>query len=92
MSFPVLVCVFPYIRYLWLQLLYYLIRGLRQSRKNDFVLAGIFIGIGLHGYSPIRMLPIVVSIGVVIYWLHMKTKEEENGVCVWSIVMGLWLS
>jgi hypothetical protein len=64
--------------------LYYLIRGLRHSRKSDFVLSGIFLGLGLHGYSPARMIPIVVVIAVLIFLLHMKTREDKTG-----SVMGL---
>jgi hypothetical protein len=59
--------------------LYFLIKGLRHSRKRDFILAGIFMGIGLHGYSPARMLPIVAVIAIVIYLLHMKTREQKRG-------------
>ena len=38
--------------------LYYLLRGLRTRNRNDFILSGLFLGLGLHGYSPIRILPI----------------------------------
>jgi hypothetical protein len=50
--------------------LYYLVRGLRTSNRNDFILAGLFLGIGLHGYTPIRILPLVVVLGVLLYLLH----------------------
>jgi hypothetical protein len=50
--------------------LYYLLRGLRTSNRNDFILAGLFLGIGLHGYTPIRILPVVVVLGVGLYLLH----------------------
>jgi hypothetical protein len=50
--------------------LYYLVRGLRTSNRNDFILAGLFLGIGLHGYTPIRILPVLVVVGVVLYILH----------------------
>jgi hypothetical protein len=50
--------------------LYYLLRGLRTSNRNDFILAGLFLGIGLHGYTPIRILPLVVVLGVGLYLLH----------------------
>jgi hypothetical protein len=54
--------------------LYYLVRGLRTSRRNDFILAGLFLGIGLHGYSPIRVLPIIVLVGVGLYLLHRYSE------------------
>jgi hypothetical protein len=50
--------------------LYYLVRGLRTSNRNDFILAGLFLGIGLHGYTPIRILPVLVIVGVGLYLLH----------------------
>ncbi|MBI9048277.1 MAG: glycosyltransferase family 39 protein [Anaerolineaceae bacterium] len=69
--------------------LFFLIRGLRQSRKWDFVWAGLFLGVGLHGYSPARMIPIVVVIGVLIYFLHMKTKAEKIGSVYALIVIAI---
>jgi len=54
--------------------LFYLVRGLRQKRRNDFVLSGIAIGLGLHGYSPTRFLPIVILVGFILFWLHSKNK------------------
>ena len=57
--------------------LFFLIRGLRQSRKWDFIWAGFFLGVGLHGYSPARMTPLVVVAAILIYYLHQKTKEER---------------
>jgi hypothetical protein len=50
--------------------LYYLLRGLRRSNRNDFILSGLFLGIGLHGYSPFRIVPLVVLVLVAIYLLH----------------------
>jgi len=52
--------------------LYYLLRGLRTSKPNDFLLAGLALGIGLHGYTPIRILPFVALIAVGLYLLHRQ--------------------
>lgn len=57
--------------------LYYLIRGLRTSNRNDFILAGLALGIGLYGYTPIRILPIVVVIGVGLYLLHPQARGKR---------------
>ncbi len=53
--------------------LYYLIRGIRTSNRNDFILSGLFLGIGLHGYTPIRILPVVVLVGVGLYLIHRQS-------------------
>ncbi len=54
--------------------LFYLIRGLRQKRRNDFIFSGVAIGFGLHGYSSTRFLPIVIVVGVILYLLHAKNQ------------------
>ncbi len=57
--------------------LYYLIRGLRTSNRNDFILAGLALGIGLHGYTPIRILPLLVLIAVGLFLLHPQAKGRR---------------
>ena len=56
---------------------YYLIRGIRRSSRNDFVLAGMALGLGLHGYSPARFIPIMAVVGVGIYLLHAQSKGKR---------------
>ncbi len=56
--------------------LYYLIRGLRYSHRNDFLLAGIALGLGLHGYSSMRVVPLVIILGVILYILHNRHKKD----------------
>ncbi len=58
--------------------LYYLIRGMRTSRRNDFILAGLALGIGLHGYTPIRILPIVVLVMVGLFLLHSQARGKRT--------------
>lgn len=57
--------------------LYYLIRGLRTSNRNDFIFAGLFLGIGLHGYTPIRILPVVVVAIIGLYLLHPQARGKR---------------
>ena len=69
--------------------LYYLIRGLRTSRRNDFILAGVALGIGLHGYTPIRILPVVILIGVGVYLVHRQAKGKRLQVISGLLVLVL---
>ena len=55
--------------------LFFLMRGLRTQKRNDFILAGLFLGLGLHGYSSFRFMPFVVLVGVIVYLLH---KQAQN--------------
>ena len=58
--------------------LYFMIRGFRRANRNDFILAGIFLGLGLMGYSAYRIMPFVVVLGVLIYLLHQKAKQKRK--------------
>ncbi|PKO07019.1 MAG: hypothetical protein CVU41_03770 [Chloroflexi bacterium HGW-Chloroflexi-3] len=58
--------------------LFYLIRGLRQKRRNDFIYSGIALGLGLHGYSSTRFLPVVVVVAVILFLIHKQSKGIRN--------------
>lgn len=71
--------------------LYFLLRGMRTSNRNDFILAGLFLGLGLHGYSPFRVVPLVVVVAFVLYLLH----RQSNGVrsqAVWGFSLLVFVS
>lgn len=59
-------------------LMFYLVRGLRTLNRNDFILAGIALGIGLHGYSPYRIVPFMVAAAVILYLLHTRNAEHRR--------------
>jgi hypothetical protein len=67
--------------------LLYLTRGLRTHNRNDFILAGLFLGIGLHGYSPFRMMPILVVVAFILYLLHLKSKEKIAQAVWWFLII-----
>ena len=69
--------------------LYYLLRGLRTRNRNDFILSGLFLGLGLHGYSPIRMMPIVVMIAIGLYLVHAQSKGVRRDAILWLVILGL---
>lgn len=58
--------------------LFYLIRGIRQKRKNDFIYSGIALGLGLHGYSSTRFLPIIVVVAILLFLIHKQSKGIRN--------------
>jgi hypothetical protein len=64
--------------------LFYLIRGIRTSNRNDFLWAGLFLGIGLHGYSPFRIMPILVGALFVLYLLH---RHKDFTLAAWRFVL-----
>jgi 4-amino-4-deoxy-L-arabinose transferase-like glycosyltransferase len=60
-------------------MLYFLIRGLKRQNRNDFIISGIFLGLGMHGYSPYRFVPIIVVVTVLLYSAHQKSLEIRRG-------------
>lgn len=56
---------------------YHLIRGIHKRSRNDFILCGFFIGAGLHGYSPARVIPIAVVFGVLLYLMHKASRGSR---------------
>lgn len=69
--------------------LYYLIRGLRRGRRNDFIYAGLALGLGLHGYSPFRIMPVLVIVVVVLYALHHLDNQGIRNAVLGLIIVGL---
>jgi 4-amino-4-deoxy-L-arabinose transferase-like glycosyltransferase len=69
--------------------LYYLIRGLRRQHRNDFILAGVALGLGLNGYMPFRIMPLAVVVIVGIYLLHVRDKIIRKQTLLWLGLLAL---
>lgn len=68
--------------------LFYLVRGLRTRNRNDFLLSGLFLGLGLHGYSPIRIVPFLVLMAIGLYLLHAQSRGARRDAVLWLAVLG----
>jgi hypothetical protein len=69
--------------------LYYLIRGMRTRNRNDMILSGLFLGLGLHGYSPSRIVPFIVVIAVGLYLLHAQSKGNRVRALIWLALLAI---
>jgi 4-amino-4-deoxy-L-arabinose transferase-like glycosyltransferase len=69
--------------------LYFLVRGLKRKRWNDFLISGLFLGIGLHGYSPFRIVPFVVIALLLVYFIHEKSKDNRRMAVIALLLVGL---
>ncbi len=67
--------------------LFYLLRGLRQSRRNDLLLAGVFLGFGLLGYSAFRIMPLVILLCFLVYALYQKKQNQAEGLAAGLAVL-----
>jgi hypothetical protein len=57
-------------------LLYFLLRGLRTGSINQFILAGFTLGVSLYGYTPDRVLPLLVLVAIGLYMLHLRSRPR----------------
>jgi len=64
--------------------MFYLIRGLRTMERNDFILAGVALGIGLQGYTSFRITPFLVILGVILYLLHTRHATGRK-MALWGL-------
>ena len=67
----------------------YLMRGLRRRNRNDFILAGIFLGLGLHGYSPFRIVPLLVIAAFGLYAVHAQSHGARRSAALWLVIVGM---
>ncbi len=64
--------------------LYHLLRALGRDSRNDFVLAGLLLGLGLYGYAPFQAVPFAVVTAVGLYLLHRQSAGKRK-----AAVLGL---
>ncbi|MGA2505074.1 MAG: glycosyltransferase family 39 protein [Anaerolineales bacterium] len=67
--------------------LFHVFRGLRKQNRNDFILAGLALGLGLHGYSSFRIMPFVVVVIFGTYWLHLRSKDALRKTAMWLLIV-----
>jgi hypothetical protein len=69
--------------------MYYFLKGLRRKRLSDLMLSGIFVGIGLQGYSPYRVVPVLFILGMILYLIHAWRTGRGKFAVIGLVVTGL---
>jgi hypothetical protein len=77
---------FPFYPSFYAPALYYLVWGLRKRNRLGFILSGLFLGLGLNGYSPFRVVPFIIALAVGLYLLH-KQSEGYRREAIWGLIM-----
>lgn len=67
--------------------LFFFMRGLRRQQRNDFILAGAALGLGLNGYTPFRIMPFVLSALLIVYLLHRRDNQTRKQVLIWFALL-----
>jgi hypothetical protein len=66
--------------------LFYFFRGLRLSNRNDFILTGIFLGLGMLGYTASRIVPVVLVVGMVVYLAYHRFNKPSRS-AAWAFLL-----
>ena len=69
--------------------MYYLARGVRTRSRNDFLICGLVVGAGLHGYTPARVIPILVAVAVFLLMLHREARSSRSAFLSYLMMAGL---
>jgi hypothetical protein len=67
----------PFFPLLLAPALYYLVRGFKNRKQNDFVLTGIFVGLSIYGYTSARITPLVIGLGFALYLAHRVSRGHR---------------
>ena len=68
--------------------LYFLVRGFRRRSRNDFILAGVFLGLGLYGASPFRIVPLLILVAFGLYAIHRESHGARKPAVRWLALTG----
>jgi hypothetical protein len=69
--------------------LYYLLRGFRQRSQNDFIFVGLFVGLGVYGYTPARIAPLVVALAIGLYLAHRVSRGHRPEALRWIAIAAI---
>ena len=67
--------------------IYFMIRGLKTGQRRYFIFTGIALGLGLHGYSPFRLVPLMVLATFIIYLLHRQSEGRRQNAIFGLIIV-----
>ncbi len=71
--------------------LWLVIRALKRRSRNAALLAGLAMGIGLYGYTAIRIVPVAGALAFGLYAWHSWSRTVTTNVARWLIVLGVLL-
>jgi len=73
----------PFFPLLLAPALYFMVRGFKSRKQNDFVLTGILIGLSVYGYTSARITPLVFGLALALYLAHRVSRGHRKQSLVW---------
>ena len=69
--------------------LYFIFKGLKEKNTNYLLVSGIFLGLGLNGYSSFRIVPFLVVVIFILYYLFNKRSIDRAQILTGIILVGI---
>jgi len=69
-------------------LFYFLFRGFRTKKFSNFILSGLFFGLGFHTYIAFRLVVLLVLLILIPWWLIYKKENQQKR---FFIFIACWL-
>ena len=73
----------PFFPLLLAPTLYFLVRGFKSRKQNDFVLSGLFLGFSIYGYTAARITPLVIVLALGLYLAHRVSRGHRTQSLQW---------
>ncbi len=69
---------FPFTAFFVAPLVFFLLRALKRQSRNDFLMAGLFLGVGLYGYNAFRVAALLVVAFLVMWYVFGRRFERAE--------------
>jgi hypothetical protein len=79
----------PFFPLLLAPAMYFMVRGFRRRAQNDFVISGLLVGLSIYGYTPARITPLIVALGLLLYLVHRLSKGHRRQAATWVAIAAL---
>jgi hypothetical protein len=84
---------FPFTAAFATPVLYFLFRAFRLNQRRDWILVGAFLGIGLHTYIPMRIVPLLlVVLCLVKLGFDLVSSRRSDGLRPTSLRAAFWVN
>lgn len=66
--------------------LWLIVRALRRDKQNSMLFAAVALGVGLYGYTPIRIVPVAVGVAFGLYAIHRWSRFATLKMVTWFAI------
>jgi 4-amino-4-deoxy-L-arabinose transferase-like glycosyltransferase len=57
---------------------YFLLKGFKNQKISNFIISGIFFGLGFYTYIAFRLAVLLLAVILLIFWFNYKKQKQER--------------